>query len=421
MAGQRAFLRRAAVTCLVLAGWTRVCPARTISVCADGTGDCPTIQDAIVAAEDGDEVVLEPGSYRSCFTYYGKAITLRSTNPDDPAVVAATVFYSGIVTFNDGEGRDSVLAGVTFDCDGSYAIACFASPKVRNCVFDGAGILVDGDPLVENCTFKNWGVAIDVCGGAPRIDACTMRNEIFGIQCTDGSPTLSRCTVVNNKWAACTLDGHLTIQDSLIRGNGTIDSERGAYTFMLYGGRVSVVGCTITGNIGGFYRYPENWYGPHGPLVLRNTIFWGNAGGPLLPGPAASAAPVDVSYSVVESGYEGTAVLDTDPALLPSGRLGPGSPCIDAGDPGFVPAPGETDFDGQPRVLAGRIDIGADEFTIPGDIDADGYVDMTDLVAMAGSWGKRAGDRGFNQACDLNGDGSVDVIDLLYLAGNWGE
>jgi len=40
--------------------------------------------------------------------------------------------------------------------------------------------------------------------------------------------------------------------------------------------------------------------------------------------------------------------------------LSPDSPCINAGDPAFI-ANGETDIDGQPRVMAARLDIGADE------------------------------------------------------------
>jgi pectin methylesterase-like acyl-CoA thioesterase len=41
------------------------CPAEavTITVKADGTGDYPTIQAAIDAAVNGDELVAEPGTY----------------------------------------------------------------------------------------------------------------------------------------------------------------------------------------------------------------------------------------------------------------------------------------------------------------------------------------------------------------------
>jgi cysteine-rich repeat protein len=59
--------------------------------------------------------------------------------------------------------------------------------------------------------------------------------------------------------------------------------------------------------------------------------------------------------------------LFADPQLLdPSGddfHLRAGSPAVNAGDPAFVPAGGETDLDGAPRVSGGRVDIGADELT----------------------------------------------------------
>jgi hypothetical protein len=44
-------------------------------------------------------------------------------------------------------------------------------------------------------------------------------------------------------------------------------------------------------------------------------------------------------------------------------RLQAGSPAINSGDPAFVPAAGETDFAGAPRVEGGRVDCGAYEFS----------------------------------------------------------
>jgi len=61
-------------------------------------------------------------------------------------------------------------------------------------------------------------------------------------------------------------------------------------------------------------------------------------------------------------------------------RMRAGSPAINAGDPGFVPQPGETDLDGHARVLCGRVDMGAYEFGI-GDYDCDQSVDMADFAA----------------------------------------
>ena len=49
-----------------------------------------------------------------------------------------------------------------------------------------------------------------------------------------------------------------------------------------------------------------------------------------------------------------------------------------------------------------------------GDINADGIVDVTDLLAVIGDWGAAGGDS------DVNADGIVDVADLLAVIGAWG-
>jgi hypothetical protein len=49
-----------------------------------------------------------------------------------------------------------------------------------------------------------------------------------------------------------------------------------------------------------------------------------------------------------------------------------------------------------------------------GDLDGNGFVDVTDLLALLGNW-DGTGDG------DLNGDGIVDVGDLLILLAAWGE
>ena len=54
------------------------------------------------------------------------------------------------------------------------------------------------------------------------------------------------------------------------------------------------------------------------------------------------------------------------------------------------------------------------EPTVPGDVNGDGMVNVTDLLAVMDTWGPCEGCPG-----DLNGDGFVDVVDLLEVVGNW--
>jgi hypothetical protein len=57
---------------------------------------------------------------------------------------------------------------------------------------------------------------------------------------------------------------------------------------------------------------------------------------------------------------------------------------------------------------------------IPGDVDGDGQVNLTDLLLLAQAFGSVPGDTNWNPACDFNGDGRVDVSDLLIMAKYWG-
>jgi len=58
-------------------------------------GQYPTIQAAVDAAQNGDTVIIAPGTYRRYGNWdieiYDKAITIQSADPNNPDIVAATV------------------------------------------------------------------------------------------------------------------------------------------------------------------------------------------------------------------------------------------------------------------------------------------------------------------------------------------
>lgn len=51
----------------------------------------PSIQAAIEDAENNDTIIVDPNTYYENINFRGKAITLTSTDPNNPAVVAATI------------------------------------------------------------------------------------------------------------------------------------------------------------------------------------------------------------------------------------------------------------------------------------------------------------------------------------------
>ena len=54
-----------------------------------------SIQSAIDDCNDSDVVIVAPGRYFEIINLKGKNITLRSTEPNDPNVVAATIIDGG--------------------------------------------------------------------------------------------------------------------------------------------------------------------------------------------------------------------------------------------------------------------------------------------------------------------------------------
>lgn len=77
--------------------------------------------------------------------------------------------------------------------------------------------------------------------------------------------------------------------------------------------------------------------------------------------------PLRLDYCNVEGGWDGFGEgnIDLDPAFVDADagdyRLKDGSPCINIGDPAFVPDPDAVDYFGNPRLSSCRVDIGVYE------------------------------------------------------------
>jgi hypothetical protein len=352
-----------------------------------------TIQQAINAALDGDVVVVEPGTYTGegnrDIDFIGKAITVRSTDPDDPVVVAATVvdcqddgrgFY-----FGTGEQADSVLTGLTIvnglagDAQEGSGICCFfSSPVITNCIFaanwsDCIAALCSGVRIAD-CTIVDSGRAISCCASWPKIDNCTFERNSYGIVVGYGRSTVNNCIISNNREEGILCDGaSLTLANCIITGNA---GYSGAAFFESFG---SIVNCTIVGN------RTMGIYSGDSSIEIANTILRSNAARQI----EQYNGALSVTHGNVELGWPGEGNIDADPCFVLPGywahvndpnivlepndpnavwidgdyHLLAGSPCINAGDPNFAAGSNETDIDGQPRIFAGRVDMGAYEFT----------------------------------------------------------
>ena len=335
-------------------------------------GPGQSIQRAINASTDGDEIIVAPGTYFETIDFLGKAITLRSSDGPDVTIIDAQQTDT-VVTCDSGEGLDTALIGFTIT-GGSGLVGGMwnanSSPTVATCIFaDNTGFLCGGmynrasSPSITDCTF------IDNTG----TNAGGMYN-----QQAESSPTVTNCDFHGNTGS----DGagmynidfsHPTVVNCTFRGN--MSSHTGGGMSNRRQSNPTVINCTFNGNTatvagGGIFN-------GGGLTTVTNCVLWGDSPPEIS---TEGVAVVVVTYSNVQGGFPGAGNIDADPLFrdAPNGDLRPqaGSPCIDYGD-SLVAGLAATDFDGNPRQVndvctldpscgfGPPVDMGAFEYQAP--------------------------------------------------------
>jgi hypothetical protein len=175
------------------------------------------IQNAVEEAAPGDEIVVMEGIYHENIDFQGKSLTVRSTDPNDSTVIAATILIgdgnNNQVIFSNNEDACCVLAGFTIT-DANNGIYCSgSSPTILNCIVagnvsDGMKFYMGSNPTISNCIIaKNGGSG--------------MAMFIFksGRAVLINSPAINNCTIVYNSKTGVS-EGMPTIVNSIIYGNG---------------------------------------------------------------------------------------------------------------------------------------------------------------------------------------------------------
>jgi hypothetical protein len=126
--------------------------ATVYTIRGDGTGDFPTIQEAINACITGDVIQLVNGTYRGPgnrdLHYDGKAITVGSISGDPWSCVIDCEGFSRGIRFYAGEPPEAILQGVTIRgghaTNGGAIAISGASPTIRDCVMVGNSAVMGG-------------------------------------------------------------------------------------------------------------------------------------------------------------------------------------------------------------------------------------------------------------------------------------
>ena len=282
----------------------------------------------------------------------------------------------------DGNYPDSYGGGGMYNISGS--------PTINNCTFSGNAATYGGamyneysNPTLIDCDFSEN--SANYAGGgmhntfsSPTLNNCTFsENEARdlggGMVNSASSPTLTNCSFYGN---SATLPGasqggamfngesSTMMTNCVFSGNS---ASRGGGMYNVHGSP-RLTNCTFSGNSAEYGGGMDNL--SCNP-TLTNCILWADMPEEIY---VYGRAPL-VAYSDVQGGWPGTGNIDAEPLFVAPGywdvnsiwvegdyHLLAGSPCIDTGDPNYVPEPNETDLDGNPRIIGGRIDMGAYEF-----------------------------------------------------------
>ncbi len=439
------------------AGIAGTIAAGSLSLAADaGTihvpGDYPTIQAAINAAVNGDEVVVAPGTYvlSSLISILSKTITLRSSGGPEVTTVQGpgTIFPVFHLTGNSTTIQGFTItggnipwtqqffygAGISISTGSPTVLDCILTGNVSNNSHGGGAIggisahctvigctIIDnvaelggairmsfspGSATVSDCTFQgnaatissaNDGGAIHIIQGT--IENCTFIDNIAsrhgGAVYSDGTPAVTGCTFIGN--TAAYTGGGLRLGPGAVVTECTFSGNSAASGagLVMTGGQVT--DCTFeanaaTGNGGGVQAAGTS------PLVNRCTLRGNSAGG--------TGGGLYVGAGITATLTDTTFCQNTPNELHSNGVLLTSN---------VVVAINGADCDDAIAVLGACC--------LPGG----GCVATTQssCLAAAGVY------QGEQTACDaascpaacpldFNGDGLVGVVDFLALLNQWG-
>jgi len=340
--------------------------------------DIETIQGGIDLAENGDTVLVAPGTYVEHIIISEKSISLLSTQGSEFTVIDGD--YSGrVVTIENCGDSLLVLSGFTITKGnvlgfGEHGGGLFCLES--NLLFEDliitdnhasetfvivAGVLIESSNLtLRNVTIENNHNPFGSIGGMHSfesnllIENVTIRNNSSGNDAgglfLDGVNQLTNVMIYNNHanyGPVVFFSGENKLNNVLIQGNVSNNGMG------IYGG-VSVHGNTVFNNVTMSNNISDdgNISILNGNLVLINSVIWGNEPEEIIFAGQSNPIIFTAAYSDIQGGLESIEPndvgeinwlegnIDLDPQFTDTTNgdftLLPTSPCIDVGTPFFV-------------------------------------------------------------------------------------
>ncbi|MEA2026720.1 MAG: right-handed parallel beta-helix repeat-containing protein, partial [Chloroflexota bacterium] len=238
----------------------------SIIVDPSGDGDFTTIADAVAAAEDGDEILVRPGTYIEAVVIE-KNVTIEGDGPVEEIVITAspegpTALVDGAYTSDPYAillvGNDSMLANLTFRDQPSGVLVQGGSPILDGLVFDSVGypfgtrgmgnggssiVLSDGSTatVIHNDVRDGGPIAV-FAGSTPIIEGNSLTGgpHIYLSSFGDGTVVTGNTIDGTLRWAIGVFDSNsLTIDGNVITDPGTIGINLSSGSALIRGNSVS--------------------------------------------------------------------------------------------------------------------------------------------------------------------------------------
>ena len=339
-----------------------------------------------------------------CFSIHGGGIYCDSSSLD---IVGNTIWgnfslYSGGGIYCVGtssldisnnviaENLGGDLGGGIF-CDDSSILIIVENIIAGNRAENGGGICCAGSSTVTIMDNDIFGNRASSCGGGIFAGTADITNNLIsgnsggfyggGIYCGGSAPTIANNIISKNSTnfagggISCGYYGDPNIVNNIIAHNDSQCMGGGIYCFQY--SSPTIINSTIFGNsaydFGGGIQAAD----ASNPTVT-NTICWDNSApsGPEISVGHLNPSTLTISFSDVEGGQGschvesgctlvwGAGMIVSDPLLADPAsddfHLTWNSPCRDVGDSAAVTE--QYDFEGDPRIALGTVDIGADEY-----------------------------------------------------------
>jgi|WetSurSiteA1Bulk_404760.scaffolds.fasta_scaffold01847_5 hypothetical protein len=306
--------------------------------------DYPTIQQAINAAQDGDTILVSPGTYTENINFLGKGIVLTSnfifshnlddinntiidgSSPSDPDTASCVLMYKPNNSFSD----DSSATLIGFTITGGKGTAWNDEHNLGSYYREGGGILIQYwaprirfNIIRDNEAYDKTGL-VSAGGGA--------------IRCGDGNPLIENNIILHNRGRygggiVFNYSGGV-IRNNILDGNSGGEDYAGGGLWILgnrFDNRIKVIeNNAIIHNTSVLPGGGVFLWGSTGNYI-RNNIIWGN----LAPSNSqlrVQSSQAQIVYNDIDGGYAGEGNINLDPDfILPGFYLNDTSPCIDAG------------------------------------------------------------------------------------------